>query len=546
MTTLSLRKFNGEVPRLPPDRLPEDAAQLAENCDFAHGELRPLKGLPTEYAAAAGAQPVRSVFTPDGVNFFAWNKPTRAYLAPTIDDAYNRVYYRKHGDPLRVAQTSNMKAINLSPGEPTAYWDVGVTAPAAPTFVLGAATGGATETIVVVAVAINIWGEESAPSSPVSIEKEVGQGVTYTVTHTPPAGQQALTGIVFYRTYPGNQNTDYFLVNPTPATLSGGVASFNDVSTEPATTTTLQSTSWDPPPVPIANLTYAGNGVFAASSGRDLVLSEPYRPHAWPYRMSFPHALIAVVAIEGGLLVTTQAQPYIVSGSHPTQMSQQLLPIEQAGWGDTAATRVEGSAIYASNDGLVAVFGGQPSLRDSQALFTRKDWRDAYGGTRLNMRLAHHDGYVLGLIDPSYPTTATEQPFLIRLDEAAGSFARLDVGQALYGASVSGTTDQLFVTTATGFAEFGGGTNLTYTWHSGDKLFPLPVNFAAGVIDCTGSVTIQIYADGALRHSQAVTGRTSFRLPGGLSASRWSVKLLGTAVVREVSLGASFEELRAV
>ena len=40
MTTLLIRKFNGEILRLPADRLPEDAAQYARNCEFAHGELR--------------------------------------------------------------------------------------------------------------------------------------------------------------------------------------------------------------------------------------------------------------------------------------------------------------------------------------------------------------------------------------------------------------------------------------------------------------------------------------------------------------------------
>ena len=43
VTTLSIRKFNGEIPRLPANRLPEDAAQTAINCEFAHGELRTLE-----------------------------------------------------------------------------------------------------------------------------------------------------------------------------------------------------------------------------------------------------------------------------------------------------------------------------------------------------------------------------------------------------------------------------------------------------------------------------------------------------------------------
>lgn len=546
MTTLSIRKFNGEVPRLPADRLPEDAAQTAINCEFAHGELRPLKALGTHYTVGATAQPCRALFTADGVSFYAWNMPTRAYLHPTIDDTANRVIYHTQGQKLKVATLAGMKAINLNPEPPSAPFDLGVTRPAAPAVSLGAATSGDPETVALVATVVNVWGEESAPSNPVLFDRQAGQSATYTVTHTATAGQQAINGINFYRTYPSLQGTtEYLLINSTPAALSGGTASITDASDTPQTTTNLTSTEWDTPPALPNNLTYVGNGFFAIGSGKDIVFSEPYRPHAWPYRMTLPHGIVGIVAVEGGILVTTQAQTYLVSGAHPTQMSQQLLPVEQAGWSSTAMSRIEGAAVFASNDGLVSVYGGQPSMKESQSLFTRKDWRSRYSTARLNIRLAHHDGKVLGLIDPSYPTASSATPFVLRLDEAAGSYSRLDAGQSLYNAAVSGTTDQLFVTTATGFAEFAGSsTDLAYEWRSGERLFPLPIGFACGVVDAVGTATLEVYADGVLRGTVAVSGRTNFRLPPNGPAYRWSVKLTGTAVVREVSLAQSFAELK--
>lgn len=548
MTTLSIRQFNGEIPRLSADRLPEDAAQYAKNCEFAHGELRPLKALGTHYTVGATAQPCRALFTADGVNFYAWSMPTRAYLHPTIDDTANRVIYHTQGQGLKVATLAGMKAINLNPEPPSAPFDLGVTRPAAPAVSLGAATSGDTETVALAATVVNIWGEESAPSNPVLFDRQAGQNATYTVTHTATAGQQAINGINFYRTYPSLQGTtEYFLINSTPASLSGGVAPLVDASDAPQTTTNLTSTEWDLPPATPNNLTYVGNGFFVVGAGKDLVFSEPYRPHAWPYRMTLPHGIVGIVAIEGGILVTTQAQCYIVSGAHPTQMREQLLPVEQAGWSSTAMARVEGAAIFASNDGLVSVYGGQPSMKESQALFRRKDWRAAYGSARLNLRLAHHDGRLLGLVDPSYPATVSADPFLLRLDEAAGSHCRLDAGQAIYGTAVSGTTDQLFVTTATGFAEFAGSsTDLAYEWRSGERLFPLPIGFACGVVDAVGTATLEVYADGVLRGTVAVSGRTNFRLPPNGPAYRWSVKLTGTATVREVSLAQSFAELKGV
>lgn len=549
MTTLSIRKFNGEIPRLPADRLPEDGAQSAVNCDFSHGELRPLKALGTHYAVSFGARPCRSVFTEDGTNFFAWNKPTRAYLHPTIDDTANRMIYHAEGGRLSVASLSDATAINLTPGPPTNSYYLGVTAPPKPTMMLGAETGGDVESLAVVAVAVNTWGEESAPSSPLLIEKQVGQAVTYTVMHSPTMGEQSIQGIAFYRTYPGIEGgTTYLLLNQTPAPLvEDQMASFSDTTTEPATTTALSSAEWALPPSTPNNLTYVGNGFFACGTGKDIAYSEPYRPHAWPYRMTFPHRIVGILAIEGGLLVTTQAQAYLVQGAHPSQMSQQLLPAEQAGWSGTSMARVNGSAIFASNDGLVSIYGGQPSLKEAQSLFMRSDWRVRYGNARRNLRLAQHDGRLLGIVDPSYPATVTANTFLLQLDEASGSYCRVDVGQQLYGVAVSGTTDQLFVTTDTGFAEFAdGSTNLAAEWHSGDRLFPSPQNFACGVVDASGACTLTIYADGSVRYTTAISNRTSFRIPPGAPAYRWSVRVVGAATVREISLAQSFAELKGV
>ena len=131
MTTLSIRTFSGEVPRLPADRLPDGCAQFAQNCDFTHGVLRPLAGLGPHYLTGEGAQPCRALFTADGEKFFAWDKPTRAFLAPTIDDVWGRVYYNTEDAGLKVSQRSAMYDKTAQPRPPAAgsRWNVGVTRP---------------------------------------------------------------------------------------------------------------------------------------------------------------------------------------------------------------------------------------------------------------------------------------------------------------------------------------------------------------------------------------------------------------------------------
>lgn len=635
MTTLSIRTFSGEVPRLPADRLPDGCAQFAQNCDFTHGELRPLAGLGPHYLTGEGAQPCRALFTADGEKFFAWDKPTRAFLAPTIDDVWGRVYYNTEDAGLKVSQRSAMYDKTAQPRPPAAgsRWNAGVTRPNGLTsvvstdlaldvyvqtlkygvlveevpvvstttvtpgltyevqippgalstestvtvagrtpevgvldvavgsaynppgdgtpgtvttasaevmarFFLGddtltvtrttappfsvlttrtlasgrwvvaqklaggyeiyevganteaiqsptdiqykgttyasaqalyealyvagtttttTSTEGVTirfrvkvfnastsvvyydglcshvatgtpllytitvpafstlltssgsaaptlQTVSYVAVAINIWGEESAPSDPLVVEFRPGlTGVALEIAHTPNAAEVPLSGVLFYRTYPSsNGSTSYFLVNSTPVAGVGGVYSLSDSSTEPLTATTLAANQaeWDAPPSGLDGLSYAGNGVFCGAVGKDLYFSEPYKPHAWPYRMVFPHEIVGVLGVEGGVLVTTTLHPYLVYGAHPEQMSQVRMTAEQSGWSNTALTHVEGSAIYAGNDGLVRVSGGQASIKESQELFRREDWRKMFGAVKYNLRLAQHDGRLLGIVDP--------------------------------------------------------------------------------------------------------------------------------------------------
>ena len=138
--------------------------------------------------------------------------------------------------------------------------------------------------------------------------------------------------------------------------------------------------------------------------------------------------------------------------------------------------------------------------------------------------------------------------FLWRLDDEGVGYTRLDFGDMLgTNASTSSVTDRLYLTTDEGFAEFAGGLEpMEYVWHSGDRFYRPPVCFAAAVVDATGEGRVEVYADEVLRGEAPVSGRTWFRLPPGRPALRWSVRVTGTARVRKVELGMSFDELRRV
>ncbi len=80
------KTFTGEIPRLPAHLLPENAAQDTLDCDFSHGELRPLKGM-----FRVSSFPLKnsgvSLFTKDGIRFYSWPYEVHAYSSPIPSDA---------------------------------------------------------------------------------------------------------------------------------------------------------------------------------------------------------------------------------------------------------------------------------------------------------------------------------------------------------------------------------------------------------------------------------------------------------------------------
>jgi hypothetical protein len=56
-------------------------------------------------------------------------------------------------------------------------------------------------------------------------------------------------------------------------------------------------------------------------------------------------------------------------------------------------------------------------------------------------------------------------------------------------------------------------------------------------------VTFRLYADGVLKHTQAVANRNPFRLPAGFMAMDWQIELQGATAVQGVAMAGSMTEL---
>ncbi len=399
---------------------------------------------------------------------------------------------------------------------------------------------GVLSTRAYVVTMVNNWNEESKPSPPVLVSPTYLQSVK--LTFAPPS----FTGYVpctRFRMYRSTGTGDYLSLTTTPQFFSGTSVTYTDAaSTITQTDAILESTGWDLPPTNLRGLTLLPNGFFAAFNGNTLYFSEPYRPWAWPYAMTFPVNLVGMRSIESSLVVTTLTYPFMVSGVHPDAMTQAQLSTSQAGVSDHGMCVVGNTVAYISNDGIAVIDGYNVDLSLSQKFWTREVWRQQFGTVLSQLELAYHDGAVV------CGASTAGKMWELRIDaEGGGNLSKLDSTTRADALYVLPASDQLYLMQGTGLYQYKGGSDVTYTWHSKEFILPKPINFGAGYINTTGPVTLTLYADGVQWGSpMTFTAPSYFRVASGSKSLRWSYKLSGTGIVKEISIAETMSELRDV
>lgn len=399
-------------------------------------------------------------------------------------------------------------------------------------------TYGAMDTRAYVVTIVNDFMEESKPSPPVLVSPNYMQFVRLTFTAPSATGYVPYSR---YRLYRSIGTGDYLSVFESTQSFTQSTVVVDDTAISVRSTdATLSSIGWDEPPAGLRGLTLLPNGFFAGFVGDTLYFSEPYRPWAWPYSMTFPVGVVGMRAIENSLVVTTFSYPYVVSGVHPEAMTQSQLTTSQAGISDHGMAVVGNTVAYISNDGLAVVSGFNVDLSISQRLWTREVWKAKFGAVLNDLELAYHDGSLVCVS----PTAG--KMWDLRLDsEAGGNLTSLTLTA---GASyVLPLSDQLYLIDGNYLYQYkGSATSLTYDWWSKDHILPRPTSFTAGFINCSGQVTVTVYADGVQAFQQTFLAPSYFRMATGRKALRWSYRLSGTGIVKELTIAERRRELRRV
>jgi len=469
--------------------------------------------------------------------FFHWLEDVDVSRGTVAGDSLERTYYTGDGAPKMTYSPIAITGGGAS--YPLNSYLLGIPAPELAITVTPGSGGGCDAanqiTTAYVYTYVSGNGEEGPPSPPSALVTYCpGQTLDLSTMSTGPAGNYNITHKRIYRV-PFGQANYQFVDEVAVASSTYSDTKGDDELAEPIPS---MDPPWSAPPSGMHSIGFLSNGIGYGASKNELCISVAYMPHAWPddYRLTTKYPIVGLGSYDTNIVVCTEGVPGLATGSDPATMT--LVEFDdflQSCVSKRGIVGLDGiGVVYPSPDGLVAVSAGGPALL-TEAYFTPDEWRALKPET---MHAYSHDGRYFFFTD-------TGGYIFDPKSEGAG-FIRLS--QNCTGGFKDLLTDTLYLIVS-GFvvAWEAASTLLTYTWKSPLWRTARPMNFGFGQVfaESYNNLTVKVYGDGTLRHTQTVTSVRPFRLPAGFYSELWQVEVSGKDYVREVRIAESTDDLRA-
>jgi hypothetical protein len=541
MGVITIKVFDGLNPIQDATLLKDTQATVALNTRLLSGSLSPLKGTTTLKALTKTAPATifrygnSSIETDYWLEFLA---DTDVMRSPVANDVYGRVYWTDGGAPKYAPNNLVLTGASYPGGSYT----LGLPAPGNAAIIYDyteptSSTNSETRTYVYTYV--TEYEEEGPPSTALdSVTLDPTAPVVVMLSSSLPSGSYNITKKRIYRSSATGSSVEFQFV----AEVSAATEYFTDNVQQAALGEVLATNNWFAPPDGLMGLKLMANGAAIGFKDNTAYMSEPNLPHAWPHLYPIDEPIVGIGVFRQSVVLLTNSYPVVLSGADPQAMSKERLELPQACVSKRSIVDTGDGVVYASPDGLVSISTSGVKLLTAE-LMTREQWQ-AYNPSSIT-GVVHENRYHM-----FYTTSGGTRGMLVFDFTGQGATmqaSNLNAASAVTAAYADPRSDTLYMAQGTNIVRFNAGTALTYTWRSKKFRVPHPTNFGAALVYASSyPVTLKVYVDDVLKHTQTVANASIFRLPGGFRGLDWQVEASGTSNISQISMATSIEELRRV
>lgn len=379
---IDIQNFSGMRPLIEPELLAMEDASSASAIVPSSGALDP-EVQPVQVATVTKAGTPISIYYLASI-WLHWTTDVDVVRDPRAGNTNNRVIYTGDGKPKFTDFT--LATTGVGTDYPLTWYQLGLPAPAVAASLTVAGGTTPSETRSYVYTFVDAYGSEGPPSAALTTTGNLNGTWNFNGMSTTNPTDCNVTKKRIYRTVTSTSGeVEYLFV----AEVTLATANYADTIATTALGEILPSTGWVAPDAGMTNVTALPGGILAGISGNEICFCEPYQPHAWPssYRISVDFPLVSCGAFNSNLVATTTGNPYIVSGSHPSEMGITKIDATEPCVSKRGTVAFGFGVAYPSPNGLVMVTT-QGTDVVTKEIFTRDQWQALIGYSTLLITLS--------------------------------------------------------------------------------------------------------------------------------------------------------------
>jgi hypothetical protein len=282
------------------------------------------------------------------------------------------------------------------------------------------------------------------------------------------------------------------------------------------------------PPTDMQGITNFQNGMLVGFSGSELCVSEPFYQYAWPedYKLQFPEDIVGIAVFNASIVVATESQIWVVTGSEPIYLSQTQLPISQGCISSEGMISTRFGVVVPTPDGLFLV-NESDGMNITKDVWSKEQWEALdtdnsvgafYDNKYYLFFRGDTDAYILNFADNSVQS----------------NLQKFELSENFRAVYVDDSTDSLYILTSDGttayirtFATLSSAyRNIEYK--TARVEVPVPCAYPwlriIGEQDSVNPLAYTVYGDGVSLATGSITSNNSVRLPAATRAKDWQVK----------------------